>query len=204
MNNSVKISLIIVGLYECILSLLHGIFEMLQGFTSTNGIFIYAISKINQGKEMWHGNFPAITILPNFLITGFCSILLSVLIFLYLFTRKNTKYNIYILIGLSILLLLFGGGFVPFFLLMITSFSSLIINKKFNYRENKVPKNIFKIIWIMSIFTLFFIAFMEWIIGYFVNDIMVKIGFILFLTGLLLPIFIIVTGMLNDIINKRA
>ncbi|MBP7554229.1 MAG: hypothetical protein KA885_12460, partial [Spirochaetes bacterium] len=59
-------------------------------------------------------------------------------------------------------------------------------------------------IWIMSIFTLFFIAFMEWIIGYFVNDIMVKIGFILFLTGLLLPIFIIVTGMLNDIINKRA
>ncbi len=49
----------------------HGFFEALQGFTSTNGLLINAIGEAN---KMWeYGNEPAITVIPNFLITGIAS-----------------------------------------------------------------------------------------------------------------------------------
>ena len=98
MNKSVRLSVFIAGAYACIIGFLHGVFEVMQGNVSTNGILIYAISKVSQKNEMWHGNFPAMTIFPNFLITGIFVIFISMTIIFYLFIKNKTGYNIFILI----------------------------------------------------------------------------------------------------------
>ena len=53
----------------------HGIFEILQGNTSTNGFYIEAIG---EAHRFWlHGTEGAFTIIHNFLFTGICVILVS-------------------------------------------------------------------------------------------------------------------------------
>jgi hypothetical protein len=53
----------------------HGLFEILQGNNSTNGLFIAAIG---DSQKMWtHGNEPAFTLIPNFLLTGIAAMLVG-------------------------------------------------------------------------------------------------------------------------------
>lgn len=60
----------------------HGFFEVLQGYTSTNGYFIEGIGKANR---FWvHGTEAAFTIIPNFLVTGIC-----VMLFLYFYFPQS-------------------------------------------------------------------------------------------------------------------
>lgn len=195
MNRSLKISIIIVGLYASLLSFLHGLFEILQGYNNTNNILIYAISKSNQTTEIWHGNFPAMTIIPNYLFSGISVCLISVFIIFYLFRKR---YRFIVLFPISIILLLFGGGFIPPFLLVITSFSCLLINKKSKKIKNTVFQKCAKMIWHISITILILWSISEWILGYYFNSILVSISTTLFLFGIILPIFIILMGFLND------
>jgi hypothetical protein len=77
MENFKNKSILIIGLYSSILSLLHGIFELLHGNLQIDGNLIYAISRDNQIGEKWHGNFPAFTIVQNYLITGILVCIMS-------------------------------------------------------------------------------------------------------------------------------
>lgn len=59
----------------------HGFFEVLQGNTVTNG---YVIEAIGEANRMWpHGNEPAFTIIPNFLITGIAAMLVGVAVIIW-------------------------------------------------------------------------------------------------------------------------
>ena len=68
-NQKTRITASTIGVLLGIAGLLnHGIFEVLQGNTPTNGFFIEAIGKANR---FWvHGTEGAFTIIPNFLVAS--------------------------------------------------------------------------------------------------------------------------------------
>lgn len=201
MNKQLNVSIIIVGLYASLLSFLHGLFEIFQGYNEISQIFIYAIDKSNQTTEMWHGNFPAMTIIPNYLLTGIIVCIVSVFTIFYLLINRH---RFIILFSIAIILLLCGGGFIPPFLLIITSFACLLMKRKFKKVKNTIFKKYVEIVRNVSIAVLILWSILEWILGYYFNSILVNISTTLFLFGLILPIFIIFIGFVNDKIDKFA
>jgi len=81
---------------------------VLQGSVATGGVFIKACPGI-----MAMGEGPAMTLVPNFLVTGILAILVAVSVAVWsaLFVQKSR--GGLILIALAVVLLLVGGGFFP-------------------------------------------------------------------------------------------
>ncbi len=100
-----------------IASIIHGIFEVLQGNIPVKIGRIFAISPAHR---MWEfGGEPALTIIPNYLITGIVSIVISVSVFIWAIAFIDKRHNLSGIIVLTILMLLFGGGLAsPTFMLL--------------------------------------------------------------------------------------
>ena len=86
----------------------HGLFEILQGNTSTNSLFIEAIGK---SHRFWiHGTEGAVTLIPNFLITGICVVLVGIAIIIWSIKFIHVKHGATVFLLLLILLTMLGGG----------------------------------------------------------------------------------------------
>ena len=83
----------------------HGTFEIAQGNSSTSDI----LDKIG-----------AYTLLPNYLITGICTIIISLGIIGWLLLYAHKPYGSIIFFVLTVILFFVGGGVAPIFGLMIT------------------------------------------------------------------------------------
>jgi hypothetical protein len=86
----------------------HGLFEVLQGNTPTDGLFIEAIGEAHRTWE--HGAEGAFTIIPNFLITGLLAMTVSLGIIIWSIGFVHKKNGPLVLLLLFILLFLVGGG----------------------------------------------------------------------------------------------
>jgi hypothetical protein len=107
----------ILGIALAISGMHHGFFEILQGNNPTNTMFI---ESIGESQRMWiHGSDDAFTLIPNFLITGIVSVVLSLFIIFWALFYLDKKYGTTIFLMLFILLTLTGGGigYIPFFIL---------------------------------------------------------------------------------------
>lgn len=118
----------------------HGFFEVLQGNVATDGLFIEAIG---EAQRMWsHGNEPAFTLIPNFLVTGIAAMIVGLIVIVWslFFVQKQRGPTVFLL--LFILLLLVGGGvaqilFFPFIWLVSTR-----INKPLTWWKKVLPPKI--------------------------------------------------------------
>ncbi len=116
MNRALKTIVSTIGILLGVSGINHGFFEVLQGNTSTPGLIIQAIGP---AQRYWvHGTEEALTLIPNFLITGLLSIAVGLTIILWSARGLHTKHGATIFILLFLLLLLVGGGIgqVVFFL----------------------------------------------------------------------------------------
>ena len=111
MNKATTTLFLTLGILAGIMGIEHGIGEVLEGYRSTDGIFILSWPDSSFFKIM--SGEPAMTIIPNYLVTGLLAIFFScfflVVILMSCFDRKT-------MIGLFALLLLMllnGGGFGP-------------------------------------------------------------------------------------------
>jgi len=105
----------------------HGLFEILQGNIAPNDILIHAIGPEQRFWE--HGLELALTIIPNFLLTGILAIIVGLFIIIWAYAFIDRKYGAWILMLLSIMLLLTGGGIAPVFLAVFASTTAGRINK---------------------------------------------------------------------------
>jgi hypothetical protein len=89
----------------------HGIGEILQGNRAPAGMTIESWPD----SELFHilGGEPAMTIVPNLLVTGILASLVSLLVLVWVTLFVQRKHGGLVLILLSIVLLLVGGGFGP-------------------------------------------------------------------------------------------
>jgi len=98
---------VLVGLF----GMEHGVLEILQGNVATSGLIIDAIGPAH---EIWPGAMePALTVVPNFLITGILAVIVGFLTVIWAAAFIDSKYGAWGLLFLCVVLLLVGGGSPP-------------------------------------------------------------------------------------------
>jgi len=98
----------IIGIFAGLSGASHGLGEILQGNTAPSGIMI----------EAWPGltslrGEPAMTIVPNFIVTGVLTIIFGLIVAAWAGAFVQRKNGGLVLILLSIIMLLVGGGLFP-------------------------------------------------------------------------------------------
>jgi hypothetical protein len=114
--NATRVIATTVGIIFGLSGINHGLFEVLQGNTPTDGLVIQAIGR---AQRFWPlGTEEALTIIPNFLISGLLSMLLGLAIVVWSLRFLHTKRGPTVFLALFVLLFLVGGGIgqVVFFL----------------------------------------------------------------------------------------
>lgn len=130
MNKATIINVATLGTIFGISGMSHGFFETLQGDVPTHGLFIFAIG---EAQKMWpHGNEPAFTIIPNFLLTGIAAMIVGLTIIIWSLGFVHKKNGPIVFILLFILLLMVGGGvaqilFFPFIWLVSTRINQPLV-----------------------------------------------------------------------------
>lgn len=110
-----RVAASIVGIIAGVIGAQHGYYEILQGDRRFNGILFDAVSGkslSNLPTSQWAG-WPAMTLVPNFRITGIFAILVSLVVIAWsaiFIQRTNGGRTLGLL---SIIMLLVGGGFIP-------------------------------------------------------------------------------------------
>jgi len=117
----------VFGIYAGLLGMEHGFFEALQGNTVPKGIKILAVGP--PGLPFPFGHEPAMTLIPNFLVTGIVAMIFGLLIVIWSAMFVQKKHGAVILCLLSAILLLVGGGFGPITLLITASIAAARIDK---------------------------------------------------------------------------
>lgn len=108
MNAATRISVATIGTIFGVSSFFHGFFEVQQGNRPTGGLYIEAIGEV---QRMWpHGNEPAFTLIPNFLVTGIVAMLFGLAIVVWSLGFVHKRHGAAFLMGLFVASLLTGGG----------------------------------------------------------------------------------------------
>jgi len=211
-NQKTRITASIIGVLLGIAGLVnHGFFEVLQGNTPTNGFFIEAIGEANR---FWiHGTEAAFTIIPNFLVTGICVILVSLAIILWSVKYIQVKYGATVFLSLLILLTFVGGG-IGFIVLFLPTWAyATRINKSLDWWKNILPARLRKALsklWIYGLATtsISWLIVMELgIIGYFPGqtnpDTILNTVFVFLFSTVILANFTYVCGFARDIEERE-
>ena len=114
----------VIGIIGASICALHGYGEIAHREKILSGLFFEANtgrSLYNIPTEQWTG-WIAITVIPNFLISGVIVLVLSALIFLWSIFGFKYRYAGIILLILFITIMIFGGGFIPIMMGIIASF----------------------------------------------------------------------------------
>jgi hypothetical protein len=115
-----------VGILCGISGVEHGFFETLQG-NSTPGTLL--ISAIGPANRFWPGGTEtALTIVPDFFITGLLAMLAGMLVILWSAAFVQRKQGTIIFFLLSLFQFLVGGGFAQIFLVLMTTIAATQIN----------------------------------------------------------------------------
>lgn len=156
-NPKTRITASIIGILLGLTGFInHGLFEILQGNTPTNGFFIEAIG---QAQRFWlYGTEAAVTLVPNFLITGICVLLVSLAIIIWSIKFIHHKYGATVFLLLLILLTLVGGGLAHILLFLTAWIHTTRINKPLNWwKKILMGKRTLAKIWLpLLVTTIFF------------------------------------------------
>ncbi|MBI3942554.1 MAG: hypothetical protein HY326_06025, partial [Chloroflexi bacterium] len=118
----------------------HGIGETLQGNIAPDGMMIAswpgsAFFRIVAGE-------PAMTIVPNLLVTGILAILVSLVFLVWVTMFVQRKHGGLVLILLSIVMLLVGGGFGPPLLGIILGIAATRINAPLTWWRTHLSRDV--------------------------------------------------------------
>jgi hypothetical protein len=138
MRNATKVTVSTFGVVAALAGLEHGIGEILQGNRAPDGIMILswpesAFFRIVAGE-------PAMTIVPNLLVTGILAVIASLVFLVWVTMFVQRKHGGLVLILLSLVMLLVGGGFGPPLLGIILGVAATRINAPFRWwRTHQSP-----------------------------------------------------------------
>lgn len=129
--SAAKVTASIFGVLAGLGGLTHGIGEVLQGNVAPDGIWIYSWTQGPIATNM--GGEPGITIVPNLLVTGILTIIVSLIIIIWAAVSVQRKNGGRILLLLSVIMLLVGGGVGPPIIGILAGVVGLGINAKLKW-----------------------------------------------------------------------
>lgn len=155
-------------IYAGLLGSEHGVFEIREGDITPNGLLINAVGPPCQPDSVWHACFPALRIMPNLFTTGLVVILISLIMLIWTVGFIHQKYGGVIRIGLSILLVPFGGGFVPAYVGVVAGAVGSRINARLTWWRPRSPTilNLLSKMWPWTLIILVVCLPGSWITGY--------------------------------------
>lgn len=124
MKNPLRITVAFLGVYAGLIAIQHGIFAILQGSRVPKGLMFNAIGPPCQPEVVWHACFPAMTLIPNLLVTGVTAVLVGLGMAVWAAAFVQRRRGGLVLGMLSLLALLIGGGFVPVFIGLVAASAS--------------------------------------------------------------------------------
>lgn len=131
MNRALRNLSTALGILVGFFGLEHGVFEILQGDLPTGGMQINAIGP---AQRFWaYGAEGALTVLPTFLATGVLAVILGCLTVVWSVFFLKRAYGPWIFMGLSIGLLMGGGGIAPFTMALFIVITATRINKPLSW-----------------------------------------------------------------------
>ena len=180
-----------LGVVGGIAGLEHGYFAFIQGNTPIPGLAFPSWGPPCVPEEIWHACEPAMSIIPNFLITGILAILFSVILIVWARWFIQHRHGGWVQMALSVLLLLFGGGFFPPIIAFVGGLAGRQINRPLSGKPARLTRFAAKL-WPWSL-----VVFVAWTlgqfpVGHFFNDFLQSIMYIsllVILTSLSLSVY---------------
>ena len=126
MRNATRVFASTFGAIMALAGIEHGIGEIFQGNVAPSGIMILSWPESEFFRNL--GGEPAMTVIPNLLITGILAVLVSLAMLVWAILFVQRKNGGLIMILLSIAILLTGGGIFPPILLLLTGIVATRIN----------------------------------------------------------------------------
>jgi hypothetical protein len=202
MREATRITAAALGLTAGVAGVEHGYFEMLQGNTKPEGLMIPSIGPPCVPELSWNNCEPAMTIIPNFLITGILAIILGIIVMVWSAAFVQKKRGGLVLILLCVPLLLFGGGIFPPFIGIIAGALGTRINKELNPGRSRLsgePVRFLAVLWPWSLALYVLWVFGQFAIGHFFNDWLLANGYIIIVMVLGTLLLTVVTTYAHDL-----
>ena len=182
MRRATRITATILGLTAGVAGIEHGYFEVLQGSAKPGGLFIASMGPPCVPEQSWNNCEPAMTILPNFLLTGILAVILGIIVMIWSAFFVQKKHGGVVLIMWSITLLLFGGGIFPPLIGVIAGALGTRINKPLKPEGSRLSGQLLRFLallwpWSLALYVLW--VFGQFVLGYFFNDWLLANGYII-------------------------
>jgi hypothetical protein len=113
MREATRILASLLGVFAGIGGPEHGVFEIIRGNVRPETIVFASMGPPCQPEEVWHACEPAMSVIPNYLVTGILDTIVGLAVIAWSAAFVHRKHGGLVLILLSIALLLVGGGLFP-------------------------------------------------------------------------------------------
>jgi len=183
MRKATRIIAASFGIFAGFGGLEHGYFEILQGNVRPESIMIASMGAPCVPEEIWHVCEPAMTIIPNFLVTGILAMVLGLVTMVWATAFVQRQQGGALLALLSFGLLLFGGGIFP----PVIGIIGGVVGTRINTPLKRQPAPVWRMLakmWPWTIVVFFVWLFGQFVIGYFFNEFLME-------SGLLIPVLIL-------------
>ena len=190
MKRASRITATVVGLFAGGASVEHGIYEILQGNLRPEGLMISSMGPPCQPEAVWHLCEPALTILPNFLVTGILAVTIGAFFMVWSLAFVQRRGGGLVMILSAVPMLLFGGGIFPPFIGILGGIVGIRLHRAAGASRTRRPGVFFRLLarlwpWALIILAAWLLG--QWLVGYYFNDFLMGTGFFipLFIVGLL-------------------
>lgn len=179
-----------LGILAGLAGLEHGISEVLQGNAQPAGLVFPSMGPPCYPAQVWNACEPAVSVVPNFLIAGSLTVLLSLALMVWSAGFIQRPRSGAVLIFLSIALLAFGGGVFPPLLGLASGVAGTQIPQPLTGTPSAMTRMAAKL-WPWPLVILIAWLLGQFPFGYFFNDLLKSIiGWGLLLILVLLPLSI--------------
>jgi hypothetical protein len=179
MNKSTRITVALVGLYAGLLGMVHGAFAADQGGVRPEGILFNALGPPCQPESVYHACFPAMTIIGDLTVAGILALLAGFTMVLWAALFVQRRRGGLVLMGLALILLLVGGGFIPFFTGAIAGAAGTQINGELAWlRRRLADRWLARLarVWPLALVLYFSWLLIQWGLGTLANEFVLELG----------------------------
>jgi hypothetical protein len=168
----------LVGAYAGLLGMVHGYFELLQGSIRPDGLIFNAIGEPCRPETVYHACLPAMTIIPNLHLSGILALVVGLVMVIWSTMFVEQRHGGLVLMLISLLLLLVGGGFIPAFTGLIAGAAATRIHSNFRWWE-RLPGGLSHFLagfWPWLLLAYFLWLATQWLLGIFANEFVLGLG----------------------------
>ena len=198
MRRATRIAAAALGVFAGVGGPEHGIFEIMRGNTRPETLIFPSMGPPCDPEAVWHACEPAMSIIPNYLITGILASLVGLVTIIWSVLYLHRKRGGWGLIGLSIVLLLVGGGLVPPIIGILTGVMATRVHARIKRRSTGASR-VLSQLWPWALVAFFVMLWGQFAIGFFFNDWFMRSGFLIPVVIMGLLVLSILSAVTRDV-----